>query len=87
MFSRANIMLAEGVERVLLTDFGLARAADDAALTRTACGWHAAVHVAGTVRASPDDMRSDLFSLGSVLYASCAGGRRSAPNRASASSA
>src|SRR6185503_12240158 len=30
-----NIMLAEGVERVTLTDFGLARAADDAALTLT----------------------------------------------------
>jgi len=30
-----NILLAEGVERVKLTDFGLARAADDASLTRT----------------------------------------------------
>ena len=27
----ANILLEDGVERVLLTDFGLARAADDAA--------------------------------------------------------
>ena len=30
----ANILLEKGVERVVLTDFGLARAADDVALTR-----------------------------------------------------
>lgn len=70
----ANIMLAEGVERVTLTDFGLARAADDATLTRTGT-------LAGTpqymspeqVKGQADDARSDLFSLGSVLYAACTG--------------
>ena len=31
----ANILLADGIERVKLTDFGLARAADDASLTKT----------------------------------------------------
>ncbi len=65
----ANILLENGVERVLLTDFGLARAADDASLT------HSGI-VAGTPHyMSPEqahgdatDARSDLFSLGAVLY-------------------
>jgi eukaryotic-like serine/threonine-protein kinase len=64
-----NILLENGVERVLLTDFGLARAADDASLT------HSGI-VAGTPHyMSPEqasgeatDGRSDLFSLGAVLY-------------------
>ncbi len=34
----ANILLEQGVERALLTDFGLARASDDASLTHT--GYH-----------------------------------------------
>ncbi|TWU37851.1 Serine/threonine-protein kinase PknB [Novipirellula aureliae] len=70
----ANILLADGVERVKLTDFGLARAADDASMTRTGV-------IAGTPQyMSPEqasgksvDQRSDLFSLGSVLYAMCTG--------------
>ena len=70
----ANILLADGIERVKLTDFGLARAADDASLTRTGI-------IAGTPQymspeqacGEPVDPRSDLFSLGSVLYAMCTG--------------
>ncbi|MGA2255233.1 MAG: protein kinase, partial [Thermoguttaceae bacterium] len=70
----ANILLADGVERVKLTDFGLARAADDASLTKTGI-------IAGTpqymspeqARGEAVDQRSDLFSLGSVLYAMCTG--------------
>lgn len=70
----ANILLADGVERVTLTDFGLARAADDATITHTG-------FIAGTPQyMSPEqvdggqiDHRSDLFSLGSVLYAMCTG--------------
>ncbi|HEV3022072.1 MAG TPA: serine/threonine-protein kinase, partial [Pirellulales bacterium] len=65
----ANILLEKGVERAVLTDFGLARAADDVALTR----WGI---IAGTpqymspeqARGEPLDARSDLFSLGCVLY-------------------
>ena len=70
----ANILLENGVERVKLTDFGLARAADDASLTQSGV-------VAGTppymspeqAAGRPVDHRSDLFSLGSVLYAMCTG--------------
>jgi len=65
-----NILLEEGVERVTLTDFGLARAVDDASVTRDGT-------IAGTPQyMSPEqargeyvDQKSDLFSLGSVLYA------------------
>ena len=65
----ANILLEKGVERAVLTDFGLARAADDVSMTR----WGI---IAGTpqymspeqARGEPLDGRSDLFSLGCVLY-------------------
>lgn len=71
----SNILLEdENVERALLTDFGLALAADDAQVTRTGL-------IAGTPRyMSPEqargetvDEKSDLFSLGSVLYTLCTG--------------
>lgn len=70
----ANILLENGIERVLVTDFGLARTADDASLTHSGM-------VAGTPQfMSPEqargeliDHRSDLFSLGSVLYTMCTG--------------
>ena len=70
----ANILLADGIERVKLTDFGLARAADDASLTKTGV-------IAGTPQyMSPEQARgdgidatSDLFSLGSVMYTMCTG--------------
>lgn len=70
----ANILLEEGVERVAITDFGLARAVDDATMTRSGV-------IAGTpqymspeqARGDSIDQRSDLFSLGSVLYAMCTG--------------
>lgn len=65
----ANILLEKGVERVVITDFGLARAADDVSMTRQGV-------VAGTpeymspeqARGEALDGRSDLFSLGCVLY-------------------
>ena len=70
----ANILLENGVERVRLTDFGLARAAADAGLTQSGV-------VAGTphymapeqARGESVDHRADLFSLGSTLYAICTG--------------
>jgi serine/threonine protein kinase len=65
----ANILLEERTDRVHLSDFGLARTADDASITRTG-------YIAGTPHymspeqadGQPIDGRSDLFSLGSVLY-------------------
>src|SRR5262249_38073633 len=70
----ANILLENGVQRVKLTDFGLARAADDASLTQSGV-------IAGTptymspeqANGEPVDLKSDLFSLGSVLYELCTG--------------
>lgn len=70
----ANILLENGVERVRITDFGLARAIDDASMTQSGV-------VAGTplfmapeqAQGKPVDNRADLFSLGSVLYALCTG--------------
>src|SRR4029078_9251619 len=68
----SNIMLEQGIERALLTDFGLARAADDASLTHT--GYLARTPQSmSPAQAGGDstDARSDLFSLGSVMYAMC----------------
>ncbi|MCG8653262.1 MAG: serine/threonine protein kinase, partial [Pirellulales bacterium] len=65
----ANILVSGAGQRVWITDFGLARAVDDASLTRTG-------FIAGTPHyMSPEQARgavvgpsSDLFSLGGVLY-------------------
>ncbi|MEQ1827319.1 MAG: serine/threonine-protein kinase [Pirellula sp.] len=69
-----NILIERNGQRVMLTDFGLAQAADDASLTHSGL-------LAGTPNfMSPEqakgmevDARSDLFSLGSVLYTMLAG--------------
>src|SRR5205807_5330787 len=70
----ANLLLENGLAKVKITDFGLARTADDVQLTQNGV-------VAGTpeymapeqARAEAVDHRADLFSLGSVLYALCTG--------------
>jgi serine/threonine-protein kinase len=70
----ANILLENGLARVKITDFGLARMADDVGLTQSGV-------VAGTpeymapeqARGEQVDHRADLFSLGSALYACCTG--------------
>ncbi|QDV67541.1 Serine/threonine-protein kinase PknB [Rosistilla carotiformis] len=71
----SNILLESGPSgRVKLTDFGLARAIDDASITRSGM-------IAGTpMYMAPEqafgkklDHRADLFCLGSVLYKMLAG--------------
>lgn len=70
----ANILLERGVDRALLTDFGLARAIDDVQVTRSGV-------IAGTpqymspqqAKGEPIDARSDLFSLGGTIAAMATG--------------
>ena len=70
----ANLLLENGLARVKITDFGLARMADDVQLTQNG-------ELAGTPEyMAPEqtsggkvDLRADLFSMGSVLYAMCTG--------------
>lgn len=70
----ANILIDEGGHRVMLSDFGLARVLDDASMTASGL-------VAGTPNyMSPEqaggesvDARSDLYSLGAVLFAMATG--------------
>jgi serine/threonine protein kinase len=70
-----NILLEGGAVRVIITDFGLARAAiDNVELTSQG-------HAVGTpaymspeqVKGEKLDLRSDLFSLGCVIYAMVSG--------------
>lgn len=64
-----NVMVGENIERIWLTDFGLARAADSVTLTQTGI-------IAGTpsymspeqARGENLDQQSDLFSFGCLLY-------------------
>lgn len=70
----ANILIEQATGKVKLTDFGLARAADDARLTRDG------VIVGTPAYMAPEqvfdgeiDQRADLFSFGSVLYAMAVG--------------
>jgi LSD1 subclass zinc finger protein len=70
----ANLLLENGLARVKITDFGLARMVDDVALTQNGV-------LAGTpeymapeqARGEQIDARADLFSLGSVIYAMITG--------------
>src|SRR5262249_6880754 len=69
-----NILLEGAQYKVKITDFGLARAADDASISQSGI-------IAGTpMYMAPEqakgdklDQRADLFSLGSVLYQMAAG--------------
>jgi WD40 repeat protein len=70
----ANILIDSRTSRARITDFGLARAANDGGLTQEGI-------VVGTpqfmapeqARGEPVDHRADLFSLGCLLYTLCTG--------------
>jgi WD40 repeat protein len=70
----ANLLLEGDLAKVKVTDFGLARTADDVGLTQAGV-------VAGTPEYMPPeqargeavDHRADLFGLGAALYACCTG--------------
>jgi serine/threonine protein kinase len=70
-----NILLESGVEqKVKITDFGLARAADDASLSQSGVIAGTPLYMAPEqAKGDPPDPRADLFSLGSVLYTMVSG--------------
>lgn len=70
----SNILLEKGVERAVLTDFGLARAVDDVSLTRVNAITGTPEYMSPeSARGEAVDSRSDLFSLGCVLYTMASG--------------
>ena len=70
----ANILLGQGSERLKISDFGLARAADDASLTRSGAITGTPLYMSPEQsRGEPVDTRSDIFSLGTLLFEACTG--------------
>jgi serine/threonine-protein kinase len=69
-----NILIDQGTERVRVADFGLARVASDVSCTRSGLLVGTPQFMAPEqVRGDPCDPRSDLFSLGGVMYVLCTG--------------
>jgi serine/threonine protein kinase len=70
----ANILLENHIERVKITDFGLARSIDDVRITQDGAVYGTPQYMSPEqAQGERVDQRSDLFSLGSVLYATCTG--------------
>ncbi|MCO8124131.1 serine/threonine protein kinase [Stieleria sp. TO1_6] len=69
-----NVLLEENSPRILIGDFGLARAIDDATVTVSGMVTGTPQYMSPEQAAGDDISRqSDLFSLGSVLYAMITG--------------
>ncbi len=70
----ANILLENGIERVKITDFGLARSIDDVRITQAGAVYGTPQYMSPEqAQGERVDQRSDLFSLGSVMYAMSTG--------------
>src|SRR5262249_12096715 len=65
----ANVLLENGIERVKITDFGLARSIDDVRITQAGAVYGTPQYMSPEqAQGERVDQRSDLFSLGSVMY-------------------
>src|SRR5262249_57912122 len=70
----ANILLEGSLEpKVKITDFGLARAADEASQSQSGIAGTPMYMAPEQARGETLDHRADLFSLGSVLYTTASG--------------
>jgi serine/threonine protein kinase len=70
----ANLLLESPTGRVKITDFGLARAIDDASVSQSGAVIGTPLYMSPEqARGDNLDHRADLFSLGSVLYTLCTG--------------
>jgi alpha-galactosidase len=70
----ANILLENGIERVKITDFGLARSIDDVRITQAGAVYGTPQYMSPEqAQGERVDQRSDLFSLGSLMYAMSTG--------------
>src|SRR5262245_36949313 len=69
-----NVLLEGGQQKVKITDFGLARTADDASISQSGIIAGTPMYMAPEqALGQPLDQRADLFSLGSILYQMVAG--------------
>jgi len=69
-----NVLLEKG-GRVVITDFGIARAAADALVTAAFVGTPAYMAPEQIDQSSPIDARTDLYALGAMLFELCTGAR------------